>query len=87
MLAEVSLDAAFVDAPGHGEGWGWIGPEAGARAGVRAGNGMAVGVGGCALVLLVNSSLVQGVAAAGENILRALAFACEGRVGSAWYSF
>ena len=59
-----------------------VGAEAGARAGLGtwAEAGMVIGVGGCALVLLMNSSLVQGVAAAGQNILRALAFACEGRV-------
>ena len=40
---------------------------------------MCVGVGGCALVLLVNGSLIQGVAAARQNELRALAFACRGQ--------
>ena len=40
---------------------------------------MCVGVGGCALVLLVNSSLIQGEAAARQNELRALTFACRGQ--------
>ena len=80
VLAQVCLDAALVDAPSQDEGWSRSTGSSTGRVRNMGGSRHAIGMGGCALVLLVNCSLVQRVAAAGQKILRALAFACEGRV-------